>query len=97
MTRSKWHYTEPMQNVIAIYDDYDEASPTMSVTNDVEQVIDEMHKKHHVSFLGKRVIYRDTEGRWDELVVYNNTFRSFKGLGADSLESAIDKIMQHAQ
>jgi hypothetical protein len=36
-----------------------------SITNDAERVYEEIQKK----FPGKRVIYRDTMGRWDEIVL----------------------------
>jgi hypothetical protein len=45
----------------------------MSVTNDAEQVVEYVNNLHP----GKRIIYRDTEGRWDELLHDNGVFLDF--------------------
>ena len=55
----------------------------MSITNDAEAVIAHCHK----FFPGKRVVYRDTEGRWDELDHVEGMFVGFKAYaGPDPLD-----------
>jgi hypothetical protein len=52
----------------------------MSVTNDAENVI--AHIAGQVDLTGKRVLYRDSEGRWDELLVQDGRFAGFRLVGA---------------
>jgi len=48
----------------------------MSVTNSAERVCEQLA----VQYPGKRIVYRDTEGQWDELVHQNGRFLDFKFL-----------------
>lgn len=41
-----------------------------SVTNDAERVFEEINK----NFPGRRIIYRDTLGHWDEIVLDRNGY-----------------------
>jgi len=45
----------------------------MSVTNDAERVVEEIIPR----FKGKRIVYKDTDGRWDELVHDGHQFTGF--------------------
>lgn len=45
----------------------------MSITNDAEAVVASLQEK----YAGKRIIYRDTMGNWDELVHKDGVFTSF--------------------
>ena len=45
----------------------------LSVTNDAENVVVEVLARHRVD----RIIYRDTEGRWDELRHDGSKFTDF--------------------
>ena len=45
----------------------------MSVTNDAEAVVEQVVK----DFGDKRVIYRDSEGQWDELLHHHGRFIDF--------------------
>lgn len=87
-TRSAWHH-QVIGNVVAIYDDY--SGTEMSVTNDAEQVIDAIVSLG-INLTGKRVIYRDTDGRWDEMAIRDNQFSAFRPIGEQSLEAALRKI-----
>jgi hypothetical protein len=53
----------------------------MSVTNDAEAVVDEVvrnYRRHTPqSISGPRIIYRDSDGQWDELVHVNGVFKTF--------------------
>ena len=44
-----------------------------SVTNDAERVCEDLHYRYP----GRRIIYRDTSGDWDELVHDAGVFRGF--------------------
>ncbi|AGH16008.1 hypothetical protein DVVG_00022 [Dunaliella viridis virus SI2] len=46
----------------------------MSITNDAEAVVAHCHR----FFPGKRIVYRDTEGRWDEICHNGGMFEGFK-------------------
>lgn len=48
---------------IAVVDMYNEDDPCMSVTNDAENVVKEVVRIHG----DLPVLYKDTEGQWDEL------------------------------
>jgi hypothetical protein len=45
----------------------------MSVTNDAENVVEEVVREYG----NKRVVYRDSTGRWDELVHEDGKFSRF--------------------
>lgn len=53
--------------------DYSLLFGNLSVTNGAETVVSEVHAK----FPGRRILYRDTMGRWDELVHENGVFTKF--------------------
>lgn len=55
------------RRVVAIIDEFDPAAPTMTVTNDAEAVIDQLVRIGVIQDRD-RIIYRDTEGFWDEIV-----------------------------
>jgi hypothetical protein len=59
----------------------------MSVTNDAERVVQSLAAE--VPLKGKRIIYRDTEGRWDELRHQGGRFSHFHALGATSAAEAM--------
>jgi len=63
-------------SVILVIDQYTDASPTMSVTNDAEQVVEEVWER----FGDHRIAYRDTEGHWDELRHRRGVFTGFAPL-----------------
>jgi hypothetical protein len=60
-----------------------------SVTNDAENVIDDLSRAQVLA--GRRVLYRDTDGRWDELLVRDGAFAGFVALGAASAAGALAK------
>lgn len=68
--RARYDFAAETSDYVFIIDRNDGAR---SVTNDAEAVVEEMNK----DFPGKRVIYRDTDGRWDELLHCNGKFISF--------------------
>lgn len=55
-----------------------------SVTNDAERVIDDLVAAG-ADLARNRVVYRDSTGRWDELLVRGGQFAGFAPIGADSL------------
>lgn len=89
----KW---ERHGNVLAIVDLWSARLPTRSVTNDIEAVLDNLRQEGHLR-LGDRVIYRDTEQRWDEVAIDAECrFAEFRPLGADTAEAAIAKLQEQA-
>ena len=66
-----WHIVKVEPGIVWIVDDWN--PHVLSVTNDAEQVCEDVNRK----FPGHRIIYRDTEGNWDELVHANGTFQRF--------------------
>ena len=75
--------------VLFIIDEHDGSS--MSVTNDIENVIKEVCRK--AGSIPNKVIYRDTEWVWDQVVCKDGEFVCFKHLGTGSMEGAIDKVL----
>lgn len=65
----------------------------MSVTNDAENVIADLAAEGLLQ--GRAVLYRDTDGRWDELGHDGARFTGFRPLGASSRDQAIE--MFHAR
>lgn len=67
----------------------DEDGPR-SVTNDAENVVAQV-----VAQYGDHpVIYRDSDGVWDELVHRNGVFHSFHGLGYREPGPAMDQVQK---
>ena len=71
MKRSKWSVVirDDKRKIIWITDD----DGSISVTNDAEHVVRDIHQRHP----NYRVIYRDSQGQWDELVHSNGTLTGF--------------------
>lgn len=46
----------------------------MSVTNDADDVCERIARQHP----GRRIIYKDSEGQWDEMIHAYGKFKSFK-------------------
>jgi hypothetical protein len=86
---SRWHQVvERTGAFIAIVDDYTDTSPCKTVTNDAEYVVGQIKPPK-----GVRLIYRDTDGRWDELKHDGaGHFTGFAPLGVMSLGDAITKV-----
>lgn len=78
------------QRVVALVD---LCRSTISITNDAERVIEDLWSRG-VLTLGGRVIYRDTEGHWDELRWRDAQFIGFAALGADTLQAALKKLAE---
>jgi hypothetical protein len=64
-----------------------------SITNAAEEVIVELIAAGY-DLNSKRVIYRDTMGFWDELVVKNGQFSYFRSIGETDLDRAIAKARE---
>ena len=59
-----------------------------SVTKDIEVVV---RRIGEFTDIGKRqIVYRDTSGRWDGVLVIDSEFRKFIALGARHRDAAID-------
>ena len=82
------------KKVLCITDLYDDRWPTRSVTNDAEYVV-----RLGVDVYGDMpVIYRDTEGRWDELRHREGYFACFRPLNTrDQFEAVSIVVALHEQ
>jgi hypothetical protein len=79
----------PERLVICVLDLFDERWPTKSVTNDAEYVVDMV-----VARKGDApIIYRDTEGNWDELRHRQGHFACFRALRTKDYHEAIKKVL----
>lgn len=77
-------------NVIAIID-HDQGK---SVTNDAENVVADLAGSFDLSRY--RVIYRDTRGIWDELLVdRTGHFAGFSSINERDLPAALAKLTRH--
>lgn len=78
---------------VAIWDESNQAQEGeafMSVTNAVEQVLREIIE----DVRDAKVVYRDTEGKWDEIVHDRGKFKDFAPLQQDSMEAAFEALRQ---
>ena len=74
--RSKYHHTAFSGFVVIV-----DGDGPKSVTNDAERVVREMYAFHSPSLGHKfRILYRDTQGDWDELVHKRGVFVNFAPL-----------------
>jgi hypothetical protein len=77
-------------HVIAVID-YDQGK---SVTNDAENVIADLAASFDLSKY--RVIYRDTRGIWDEMLVdRTGQFAGFSSINERDLPAALAKLTRH--
>ena len=67
--RAKFHVKKFLRGKVFIID----LDQSVSVTNDAEAVCRWLHERCQ----GRRIIYRDTEGRWDELKHTLGVFTGF--------------------
>ncbi len=81
--RTRCTYSYTIEDGILCIVDHDVG---MSVTNDVENVIAEIGEREDLSKLP--IIYRDTDERWDGLIVKDGRFLDFKPLGCLNKEIA---------
>jgi hypothetical protein len=72
------------KNVLVVVDLNDGGT---TVTNDAEAVVDDLSRTH--SLRGRRIIYRDTEGVWDELQHDGRRFTGFGHIGAKDVDEAL--------
>jgi len=69
----------------------------MSVTNNAENVIREVAA--HIGAIpdGSVVVYKDTNGIYDQLLVADGCFQKFNLLNANSVEEAVCKAVKEAR
>ena len=78
-------------NVIAIVDH----DGGRSVTNDVDNVIDDLSQQGF-DLLKYRIIYRDTRGIWDQLLVdRTGHFAGFSSINERGLSAALARLTRH--
>lgn len=66
-----------------------------TVTTDADRVIEDLVDCHG-SLDGKRVIYRDSMGVWDEILVSDNRFTGFRSVGERDLDAALRTLVCRA-
>jgi hypothetical protein len=76
-------------NVIAVID-HDQGR---SVTNDAEAVIAQLAQKFDLSQY--RVIYKDTRGIWDQMLVDRTGLAGFSTINERDLPAALAKLARH--
>ena len=91
-------FTQDDRRVMTVVDLYDEASPTKSVTNDADYVVEVAYKivvrDEGVEMANNTpIIYRDTEGCWDELRHREGYFACFRSLNTRSRDDAIVTVL----
>jgi hypothetical protein len=84
--RAKYSYTIE-DGIVCIVDH----GMGLSVTNDAEQVINDLDNAG-VPLDTMRVIYRDGEGIWDEMLVQDGCFADFRSIGERNKEAAKAKL-----
>lgn len=69
----------------------------MSVTNDAENVVFDLALKGLLS-RSKVILYRDTEGRWDQLLFNRyGHFTGFRAIGAPTREAALKAVKDESE
>lgn len=68
----------------------------MSVTNDAEAVILALAQLVP-DFATKRVLYRDTEGTWDEIAHADGEFECFRYIGTQTPEEAMARLLRRRE
>jgi len=92
MNQSRASYSFQIVDSVIAITDHDEGR---SVTNDVENVVADF--RHVADLAGCRMIYRDTIGVWDEILVREGRFAGFRSIGEHDLDKALAKIKQQSR
>lgn len=87
------YFAEVVAGVLVIFD---RDAGSLSVTNDVERVI-EKEADRRGEKLPRLVIYRDSEGRYDQIRHRNGVYGGIAPIGAQSLDAAIHAVKQREQ
>ena len=88
--RSKFAY-KIKDGVLLIIDQYDDFNPTMSVTNDMENVLEYISIAERVEVQKMPIAYKDTEGSWDGVNFSNGTV-SWIYLASNNEDDVIKEI-----
>jgi hypothetical protein len=78
MKRYDYEVVRVDPKIVWIVDNATETGALMSVTNAAEYVVEEVAQ----TYGRRRIIYRDTAGRWDELLHDGTRFKGFKLIGS---------------
>lgn len=89
MSKSKSNYTYTIDGNVIFIEDLDGA---MSVTNNVENVLQEISKEMESPISNFKVIYRDTDGNIDGISTEDGKFKDFYPIGERSYYAAKLKI-----
>lgn len=84
MTRARFHIELDGDDVVVLID---RNEGDRSVTNDAEAVVRQIREV--LDLTARRIVYRDTEGKWDGIAVANGEFHHFVPLRADDRETAV--------
>lgn len=83
--KASYRYTIE-KNFICIIDNN---ADNMTVTNCAESVLKEIAEKEKINPSKFNIIYRDTDGIWDQIIFYEDRVNvTFKHLGAKTKEAA---------
>lgn len=85
--RSIFDFYELENGIICVEDQCEPLS--MSVTNDAERVVSYIISMYP---LAKAIIYRDTEGNWDQLLFERGKFTTYKCLATKERSQAVQKV-----
>lgn len=83
-TRARWSFVLEGDDFVLLED----LGGATSVTNDAEAVVAELARRCPLA--GRRVLYRDSEGRWDELLVEGGRFKGFAPIRAKTQREAVE-------
>ena len=69
----------------------------LSITTNAANIIHGLRRDGYLEEPRTRIVYCDTTGRWDELMIsFEREFCNFKHIGASSCDEAITRIVQEA-
>lgn len=86
--RRATYFTESIGPFIVAVIDLNEG---LSVTNDIENVIEDLKAFH--DFSHTRLIYCDSEGRWDGVAIVDGKFARFVPLGHKDKQQAVQAAL----
>ena len=94
--KSKYSYTiirNSAHQIISIIDEFSDRNPTMTVTNNIDNVVIEIGKQEKINPEEYMVIYRDTEGYWCGYDVKKHNFIPV-GVSGSSENDAINEYIK---
>lgn len=88
MSKSQYRY-HVHEGVVSIIDEYEGGAGNKTVTNNIEQVIDDISRQEEIDSWNYVWVYMDTEGIWSGYEPEFDNFFRIGSIGEDELDTVL--------